>query len=122
MRLLNPLPNEEMLDISKDDINRLLYESFKKCDTAVEEVAVLKELAKINGHYEKTPSTQINVLSIQQNKVQLETMTDAELLEFVGEEGNMFELPSPATEPVKVVNEEEVKPDLVLVPTTEEDE
>jgi hypothetical protein len=102
MRLLPPLPNEETVDVHKDDINRLLFESYKKCESSAEEVMVLKELAKINGHYEKSVTTQINVLNIKQNMKQLGTLSDEELLEFVSaEDGNMFALP----EPVKVVQQ-----------------
>ena len=120
MRLLPPLPNNEVLDVNKDDINRLLFESYKKCDSSAEEVAVLTQLAKIKGHYEKSVTTQINVLNIKQNIKQLATLSDEQLLEFVGtEDSDMFALP----EPVKIVeqtDEEEQEP--MLIPAEEESE
>lgn len=95
MRILPPLPNNEELDITRDDINRLLFESYKKCSNSGEEVAVLREMAKINGYYDKEKTTQVNILNIQQKVEQLEVMSDAQLLEMVGSAGDMFELPPP---------------------------
>ena len=103
MRLLPPLPNEEKLEINKDDLNRLLYESYKKCDTASEEVLVLKELAKINGHYEKAPTNQVNILNVTQQVHKLRDMSDEELLNMVGlDDQNVFELP----QPIKVIEQD----------------
>ncbi len=101
MRILPPLANDVELDIRRDDINRLLLESHKKCSTAAEEVMVLKELAKINGHYEKKPSTQINVLHIEQTVKRIESMSDEQLLELANTE-EMFSLPSPTSDVIDV--------------------
>jgi hypothetical protein len=85
------LPVDEPIDISRDQITLLMMESYKKCSSSTEEIMCLREVAKMNGLYEQSATTQINVLNIEQNIKKLETMSDEDLLQLAGHGAKLFE-------------------------------
>ena len=74
---------EDEILITKNQITQLMLESHKKAVNTMEEIAALKEIAKLNGMYEAKTTT-VNVLHIEQNVSRLEEMTDEELLMLAG--------------------------------------
>jgi hypothetical protein len=85
------LPIDEPIDISRDQMTLLMMESYKKCSSSAEEIMCLREVAKMNGLYEQSATTQINVLNIEQNIKKLETMSDEDLLKLAGHGAKLFE-------------------------------
>jgi len=84
------LPKDEPLDISRDQMTLLMMESYKKSSTSQEEIMCLREVAKMNGLYEKVGTT-VNILNLHQNVQKLESMSDDELLKLAGSDERMFE-------------------------------
>jgi len=85
------LPDDEPLDISRAQMTLLMMESYKKSSSSAEEMLCLKEVAKMNGLYaDKSPTTQINVLNIEQNIKKLEMLSDEELLKLAGHSQDLF--------------------------------
>ena len=91
------LPDDEPIHISRDQMTMLMMESYKKSSSSAEELMCLREVAKMNGLYEKTPGVQVNVLNIEQNIRKLETLSDEELLKLAGHNQELFkQLPADA--------------------------
>ena len=84
------LPKDEPINISRAQMTMLMMESFKKSSNSAEELMCLKEVAKLNGLYEREARTQINILNIEQNVKKLETMSDEDLLRLAGHSQELF--------------------------------
>ena len=106
----SPMPRSEDIevDITRKDITLLLMESHKKCENAGEEVAVLREVAKLNDLYPTaTSKVNVNVTHIEQKLRDLEQMPTEELLRMAGEMPDALELPEPIEGEYEEVREEE---------------
>jgi len=104
-----PIPEDEHIEVTRNQITRLLFETHKKCVNATEEVLALKELAKINNLYPN--DTNINVLNItnvEHNVNRLKSMSDEDLLQLSGHDKELFALP-PIDAKYEEVNAEEAK-------------
>jgi len=84
------LPVDAPLTISRSQLTQLLLESHKKSSTATEEVLCLKEIGKINGLYDKKETKVI--INIDTQAQQLEEMSDEQLLQLTGNNGNLFDM------------------------------
>ena len=105
------MPRSEDIDvnITRKDITLLLMESHKKCENASQEVAVLKEVAKLNDLYPSpTNKVEVSVTHIEQKLKDLENMTTEELLAMQGQMPDALELPAPIEGEYKEIEEEEV--------------
>jgi hypothetical protein len=104
------LPIDEPIDISRDQMTMLMMESFKKCSTSAEEILCLREVAKMNGLYEKNETTHVNIHYIEQNIRKLETLPDNELLKLAGHSSKLFEQSAgnqdPSDQPIEADFEE----------------
>jgi len=95
MAKFKPIPEDEEIEVTRNQITRMLFETHKKCVNATEEVLALKELAKINNLYPN--DTNINVLNItnvEQSLGRLRSMSDEELLRLSGHDQTLFALPA----------------------------
>jgi hypothetical protein len=87
--IIDFLRTNEFSDVraSRDYLTDLLFESYHKAGTAMEEVAAIREIGKLNGLYEsdKIAKTQINI-NTQTNVTnirQLESLSESQLIEIV---------------------------------------
>jgi hypothetical protein len=103
---LDFLRANEFTDVraSREYLVSLLFESYHKAGTAMEEIAAIREIGKISGLYEsdKQARTQINI-NTQTNNVtnirQLESLSENQLIEIV--QAAPVEAPKlPAYEPI----------------------
>lgn len=86
------LPIDEPVDISREQITLLMMESYKKSSNSAEEIMCLREVAKMNGLYEKeSKTTNINLIHVEQNLKKLEVMPDEELLRLAGHNKELFQ-------------------------------
>ena len=116
----SPLPRAEDIDvkITRKDITLLLLETHKKCDNAGEEVAVLREVAKLNDLYPTTTNkVEVNVTHIEQKLKDLEQLPTSELLKMANEMPDALDLPEPLEGEYEEVVEEE-KEDLTTMGNT----
>ena len=107
----SPMPRSEDIDvnITRKDITLLLMESHKKCENASEEVAVLREVAKLNDLYPSlTNKVEVSVTHVEQKLKDLEQMSTEELLHMQGQMPDSLELPAPIEGEYKKIEEEEV--------------
>ena len=84
------LPDDDELNITKNQLTMLMMESFKKSSTSTEEILCLKEVAKINDMYDHKPQN-VTLINVQQNIEKLEVMSDEELLKLSGNSVNLFD-------------------------------
>jgi hypothetical protein len=102
-----PRSEDIQVDITRKDITLLLMESHKKCENASEEVAVLREVAKLNDLYpSQTNKVEIEVTHVEQKLKDLEQMSTEELLAMSGELPDALELPAPIEGEFEEVEEE----------------
>ena len=102
-----PRPEDIELNITRKDITLLLMESHKKCENATEEVAVLREVAKLNDLYPSTTNKlEINHTFVEQKMKDLEQMSTDELLRMAGDMPDALELPAPLEGKYKEIEEE----------------
>ena len=116
----SPMPRSEDIDvnITRKDITLLLMESHKKCDNAGEEVAVLREVAKLNDLYPTTTNkVEVNHTFVEQKLKDLENLSTEDLLQMQGQLPDALELPEPI-EGEYVEIEEEEKEDLTTAGNT----
>jgi len=109
---LNPTPlprhkPDEELVITRTQMSLLLLESHRKAANTAEEVMCLKELAKIQGHYDTKP-TQVTI-NIEQQIGKLEMMSDEELLRLTGHDERLFTKPEPVLVEYYEVEDEEIE-------------
>ena len=118
----SPMPRSEDIDvnITRKDITLLLMESHKKCENASEEVAVLREVAKLNDLYPtQTNKVEHTHTLVEQKLRDLKELTTDELLRMAGEMPDALELPEPIDgEFVEIGIEEEEKENLTTVGNT----
>jgi len=106
----SPIPKSQDIDfnITRKDISLLLMEAHKKCENATEEVAVLREVAKLNDLYPNATSTiEINVNQVEQKLKDLELLSTEELLLMANEMPDVLELPEPIEGKYEIEEEEE---------------
>lgn len=106
----SPMPRSEDIEINitRKDITLLLMESHKKCENASEEVAVLREVAKLNDLYPTTTNkVEINHTFVEQKLKDLENLSTEELLKMQGQLPDALELPEPIEGDYVEVEEEE---------------
>ena len=106
----SPIPRSEDIEvnITRKDITLLLMESHKKCENASEEVAVLREVAKLNDLYPTvTNKVEVNVNHIEQKLKDLEQLPTSELLKMANEMPDALDLPEPLEGEYEEVVEEE---------------
>lgn len=105
-----PHPEDINVNITRKDITLLLMESHKKCENAGEEVAVLREVAKLNDLYPtQTNKVEVNHTFVEQRMQDLENLSTEELLRMSGDMPDALELPPPIEGDYKEVEEEEVE-------------
>ena len=107
----SPMPHADHIevDITRKDITLLLMESHKKCENAGEEVAVLREVAKLNDLYPSLHAQiDVNVTQIEQKMNDLKELSTDQLLAMAGEMPNALELPPPIEGEFEEVEEEKV--------------
>jgi hypothetical protein len=81
------------VEVTRDDMNRLLFETHKKCANSAEEVMTLKEIAKINDLYPKqSESATVTLHHVVHSMDKLQKMDDAQLLKLIGEDA-LFDMP-----------------------------
>ena len=118
----SPMPRSEDIEvnITRKDITLLLMESHKKCENASEEVAVLREVAKLNDLYPSTTNkVEVSVTHIEQKLKDLEQLPTSELLKMANEMPNALDLPEPLEgDYEEVVEEEEEREDLTTMGNT----
>ena len=94
-----PINENEEIEVTRNQITRLLFETHKKCVNAAEEVLTLKELAKINNLYPNESNlTVLNITHVEQTVSKLRSMSDEELLRLSGNDKGMFALPPRVTD------------------------
>lgn len=84
--IIDHLRATEFTDVraSREYLTSLFFESYHKAGTAMEEIAALREIGKLNGLYEsdkQAKNVTINQIGNIQNIKQLEKMTEAQLIE-----------------------------------------
>lgn len=103
-----PRPEDVEVNITRDQITLLLMESHKKCENASEEVAVLREVAKLNDLYPSTTNrVEVSVTHVEQRMKDLEQMSTEQLLQLAGELPDTLELPEPLEGEYEEIEEEE---------------
>jgi hypothetical protein len=87
--IIDFLKTNEFSDVraSRDYLTDLLFESYHKAGTAMEEIAAIREIGKLHNLYEsdKIAKTQINI-NTQTNVTnirQLESLSESQLIEIV---------------------------------------
>ena len=90
---LVPLPDDQPIDISRDQMTLLMMEAYKRSSTATEELMCLREVAKMNGLYEKQITTSVNIHLMEKNTQKLQALSDEDLLKLSGSNSNMFNKP-----------------------------
>lgn len=77
--LVNTFPNNvNQHVVTRDLLNKMLFEAHAKAATASEEIAAIRELGKLNGLYEQADTTvKVEINSIKQ----LEELPDEKLIE-----------------------------------------
>jgi len=115
-----PRSEDIEVNITRKDITLLLMESHKKCENASEEVAVLREVAKLNDLYPSTTNkVEVSVTHIEQKLKDLEQLPTSELLKMANEMPNALDLPEPLEgDYEEVVEEEEEREDLTTMGNT----
>ncbi len=88
------LSEPQPVEVSRDDVTRMLFETHKKCANAAEEVMAIKELAKINDLYPRANENITISHHVIHSLDRLQSMGDAELVKLIGEE-NLFDMPDP---------------------------
>jgi hypothetical protein len=87
--IIDFLRTNEFTDVraSREYLTDLLFHSYHKAGTAMEEIAAIREIGKINGLYEsdKVAKTQININASTNvtNIRQLESLSEHQLIEMV---------------------------------------
>lgn len=86
--ILDHLRTNEFNDVraSREYLTSLLFESYHKAGTSMEEIAAIREIGKLNGLYksdDQAKNVTINQIGNIQNIKQLEKMTEAQLIEMV---------------------------------------
>jgi hypothetical protein len=107
----SPMPRSETIEvnITRKDITLLLMETHKKCDNAAEEVAVLREVAKLNDLYPTTTNkVEVTHTHVEQKLKDLEQMSTEELLQMAGDMPDALELPAPIEGKYEEIEGEEV--------------
>jgi len=105
----SPLPDSGNvgIKITRDDITLLLMESHKKCENASEEVAVLREVAKLNDLYpSSTQKMEVTHTYVEQKLKDLQELSTEELLQLAGSAPDALELPAPLEGEFEEIEEE----------------
>lgn len=79
---LYPTNEHGELIITRSQMTQMMLDSHRKASNTSEEIMCLKEIAKIQGHYDTKP-TQVTI-NIEQHAQRLEVMSDEELLRLTG--------------------------------------
>lgn len=108
----SPLPDSGNVGvkITRNDITLLLMESHKKCENASEEVAVLREVAKLNDLYPSaTQKVDVTHTYVEQKMKDLQELSTEELLKLAGDSPDALELPAPLEGEYEEIEEEKVE-------------
>ena len=103
-----PAEPERAVSITRSEITKLMMESYKKADNSSEEIAALREVAKLNDLYPTaTRKVELDITHHEKTLKELEGMSTAELLQLAGDASDLLSLPDPIEGEYEEIKEEE---------------